>query len=324
MPHQPDVHYLPPWPFRNGHFNTIYPSFFRKVDDLLFVRERINTPDNDFLDVDFLTGGHEKILVLLHGLEGSTQSSYLKGMAGKAFKNGYDVAALNMRGCSGEDNSILPTYHSGFTADLDFLLQQIFQQNKYAAVFIAGFSMGGNIALKYAGEKGENISPIIKAIATVSVPCDLEACAAELQKISNRLYLHRFLKSLKSKAIFKKKKFPEAAYTFEQIQKVKSFYDFDNMYTAPINGFESAEDYWKKNSSIHFISKIKIPVLILNALDDPFLPKECYPFESARKHPLILLETPRYGGHTGFCRSFDFSIAPWHEERVMDFFSELK
>jgi uncharacterized protein len=323
MPINTQIDYHPPFPFRNAHFNTIYPSLFRRVNGITFSRERIQTPDNDFLDVDFILNGNKKLMVLIHGLEGSTQSSYIKGIAKHASEKGYDIAAINMRGCSGESNLLLSSYHSGKSDDLDLVLKFLISKHQHQEIFITGFSMGGNIALKYAGEKGKNIPSSIAAIAAVSVPCDLKSCAIQLSKFSNRIYLNRFLKSLKSKALEKLKLFPDADFKVEQINNVKNFHDFDSIYTAPVNGYSSAEDYWSKNSCMSFLPDIYVPALIINASDDPFLGPDCYPVSIAKGQKVIHLEIPRYGGHTGFSTKFDFSDMQWHEKRILSFFSVL-
>lgn len=332
--------YKPTIIYRNQHFNTLYPALWRKVFPLDYQRVRMTTFDQDFLDLDWSVVGAENLLICLHGLEGNARRHYMAGMM-KIFNQGginsdgekWDAVAFNYRGCSGEDNRMLYGYHSGWTKDLDFFIKnllaekpnsQIFPNKKivhYKRVILVGFSVGGNIALKYGGEQGKNLAPQIKKIIALSVPIDLAKCSEELEKRHNALYLWQFLRTLKQKAREKASRFPHH-FDVEKVVKAKNFRDFDDHFTAPINGFRDASHYWHESSSIHFLTRIEIPTLLVNALDDTFLSKECFPTDVAAKKDNFYLEMPRYGGHLGFM-SPDKAGFLWTEKRAWDFASIL-
>lgn len=308
--------YKPPLVFKYHHFSTIYPSLFRKVDNSNNQRERITTPDNDFLDLDWSKVGGEKIVITLHGLEGSSDSQYIKGMNRIFNQHGWDAITLNFRGCSGEMNLLRRGYHSGETTDLDFVINTILDRYNYEELVLIGFSLGGNVVLKYAGEKGKNIHPKIKKAVGVSAPVDLAGCSAEIEKSHNYIYLRRFLRSLKEKFKQKRNLYPDL--DAEKILSSKTFGDFDGNFTAPVHGFESAQDYWQKCSSRNFFENLAIPTLLLNAKDDSFLSESCYPFEAAKKSDFLHLIASKYGGHVGFPQSHPKGFY-WSEECVLDF-----
>ena len=314
--------YKPPFPFKNYHISTIVPSLFRKIKGIKYERVRINTPDDDFLDVDFSKTGSKSIIVILHGLEGNAQKAYVKGLARIMNKAGIDALAVNLRGCSEEDNHKFYSYHSGKTDDLETIINYLKDNYDYEKIFLAGFSLGGNVVLKFAGEQ-KNLDEKIKAAIGISVPCDLKATAHNFLKKDNFLYQYRFIRSLRKKALIKIQRFPEYQHLEEKIKACRTFFDFDNLITAPANGFKDAEDYWKKSSSKQFIPSIRIPALLINALDDPFLPPECYPYEEAKQNPLFRFVTPEYGGHVGFINRWFFNKELWHEQKVLEFIRQL-
>jgi len=214
---------------------------------------------------------------------------------------GWDAVAMNQRGCSGEPNRLYSSYHSGKTDDIQLVVEYLLEE-KYKQIYLVGYSLGGNIMLKYAGEQGRSIPSQIIGVAGISVPCDLAGSAQELRSGGiNYLYLNRLLKQLKSKAITKKARFSEAAYSNADIRACRNFEAFDDLYTAPAHGYKDAADYYSKCSSAQFIPSIRIPAYIINALDDPFLSISCYPVEeSAINRHWVVCETPRHGGHVGF------------------------
>ena len=189
---------------------------------------------------------------------------------------------------------------------------------------LVGFSLGGNLTLKYIGEKGEAIpSEIISAVA-ISVPVDLKDSADQLSKVTNAMYMKRFLRMLKPKMIEKVNRFPKNGVEKDDIFKMSNFYNFDNLYTAPAHGFSSAEDYWAKCSAKPFLSNIKIPTLLINALNDPFLGKNSYPTNEAENSEYFYLETPDYGGHVGFIKSLKMNGELWNEKRAIEFLKDQK
>ena len=301
------------------HLETIYPVIARNISDVNFNRERLELNDGDFLDLDWIKKGNKKLLLLSHGLEGNTNSNYIKGMARAASNSGYDVLAWNYRGCSGESNRNLRFYHSGESIDLSLVIQYLQTKHQYDSLGLVGFSVGGNITLKYLGENSQSLPPIIKASVNFSVPCDLKAGAKNLEKWENKIYLNRFLQSLHKKIKLKKLQYPNQINT-SNFNEIKNFITFDERYTAPIHGFLNADDYYTKCSSLHYIHKITIPTLLITALNDPFLAKECYPFEQAKENANFFFETPQNGGHCGFYKK-NKNGNYWSDNRALDFFS---
>ncbi len=304
--------------FKNKHVETILPTLFRYVS-IHFKRKRILLADGDFLDLDWITNSSKNLLILFHGLEGSSQSQYIKGFSKYFSQQNFDVCVVNFRGCSGEMNLKLRSYHSGASDDISEVINQISSDNLYESIFLCGFSLGGNALLKYLGEESVNINLKIKSAATFSVPVDLAASSKALAKGSNKIYMHRFLKSMNKKILKKAKLFSEKLNT-EGIEKIKTFADWDSRFTAPIHGFIDSTDYYQKCSSKQFLHQIKIPTLLVNALNDPFLSEECFPFEIAKKSEYFYLEATQQGGHVGFSKSFP-NKNYWSEERAYSFFS---
>ena len=311
--------YSPKLLFKNKHFNTIYSAFFNKTA-VAFNRKRLELEDGDFMDLDISSVNSDMAVILIHGLEGSTQSSYILSLTALLNRHHYDVFAMNLRGCSGVPNRLLSSYHSGKTEDLDTIVQYIENQYVFKEISIVGFSLGGNMTLKYMGEIGVNSR--IKSAIGVSVPCDLKGTTEQMNLITNRLYLNNFLKTLKAKSFGKLQKFPNSFLTQKNIKAIQNFKDFDDIYTAPAHGFKNAEEYWLKSSCKQFIPNIKTPTLLLTALDDPFLTDTCYPVEEAKVNPYFFLEATSYGGHVGFISSFKSRL--WSEYRILAFLEHQK
>jgi predicted alpha/beta-fold hydrolase len=222
----------------------------------------------------------------------------MKGQAKILNQNGWDVAAVNFRGCSGEANLSYQSYNAGKTDDLEAVINFILKKNKYSEIAPVGFSLGGNLLLKYLGERESFPKEIKKAVA-ISTPLSLKGSLESLNEFSNWVYRNSFLINLRKKYKAKMKDFPEKM-TASDYKKITSLLEFDNVYTAPAHGFKDAFDYYEKNSSLQFLPKIKIPVFVLNAENDSFLSSECYPTDLASKMKNLFLETPKYGGHVGF------------------------
>ncbi|TAE70706.1 MAG: alpha/beta fold hydrolase [Bacteroidetes bacterium] len=296
----------------NSHIETIIPAVFRVVSGINYQRKRLVLEDNDFLDLDYLEG-NEKLVILSHGLEGDTKRGYIKGMAKYFHQKGYSVLAWNHRSCSGELNSLPRFYHSGATEDLRSVVQHTINENKYSSIYLIGFSLGGNVTLKYLGEEGKNIHHSIKKSCVFSVPLHLSSCSKSLSKKSNWIYSDKFKQTLFKKIKEKSKKFPEEINP-EHLKKVKTLFDFDNYYTAPLHNFKDAEDYYEKNSSLHWLDKISIPTLIVNALNDPFLGEPCFPYQLADKLDNVYFEFPSTGGHCGFSNGENGIY--WSEKRA--------
>lgn len=303
--------YTPPFFLFNGHFETIYPSVFRRVVNIEPVPGRINTPDDDFLDIFWLKQSSQNVVIISHGLEGNAQRQYVTGMARAFYFNGFDVLTWNYRGCGTEMNRQLRFYHSGATDDLDLVVRHASSEG-YKEIYLVGFSLGGNITLKYLGEQKGNT--IIKKAVAFSIPLDLRHSCERISQPSNFIYSRRFLKSLKSKVI-RKSKLMEGL-DVAGIEKISTLYEFDDRYTAPLHGFDNALDYYERCSAISFIRDISIPTLIINAKNDPFLSRECYP--DLNDHPFVAYEYPDRGGHVGFTQ-FTKNGLYWSEERAVKF-----
>ena len=317
MPIIEHPNYKPPWLLRNGHFNTFYPYLFRKKPATFVDRERFQTEDDDFYDVDWSNRKYSRLVVLLHGLEGSSSSQYIVGTANAFIDHHWDAAAINFRSCSGEMNRQLKMYHSGFTEDLHHFVQQI--QGEYDEICIAGFSLGGNVTMKYLGDQKYNLSDKIIAVAGTSVPCDLEGGSVRIMEGQNRLYEKRFLDTLKVKLIQKNKLFPDLV-DLSNLEKLKTLWDFDEYFTSSLHGFKEAKDYYRQCSSLPFLKNISIPALMINALDDSFLSKASFPYEAAKNNANLFLMTPKYGGHVGFT-TFGSSYY-WNEIQILEFFEK--
>ncbi|RMG56338.1 MAG: alpha/beta fold hydrolase [Acidobacteria bacterium] len=312
--------YVPPRGFSNGHIQTLFPTLFRKVRGVVYRRERIDTPDGDFLDLDWSPVGSHRLAILSHGLEGNTQRPYMLGMVRALNRRGWDALAWNFRGCSGEPNRKLRSYHSGATDDLHTVVRHALSRRPYEDVVLIGFSLGGNLTLKYLGERGDRIDRRIRKAVAISVPCDLESVAWKLTRPSNRLYLRYFLHSLCEKIRVKAQLMPELI-SDDGLRGIKTFKEFDDRYTAPIHGFQSAEDYWRKCSSRQFLPSLRIPTLVVNARNDPLLTASCFPEDEAEANPHLFLEMPASGGHVGFI-AFNEWGEYWSESRAMAFIDD--
>lgn len=302
---------------QNGHIQSIYPTLFRRFDTGFYERERIFTPDDDFLDIDWSRTGSNKLAIISHGLEGNSHRNYVVGMVKMLNRNGWDALAWNYRSCSGEMNRRLRFYNSGTIDDLEVVIEHAAKIESYKEIVLIGFSMGGNLSLLYLGNKGSRIDSKIVRSVVFSVPCDLKASTRELAKFKNRIYMGRFLKTLHQKIRTKMKLMP-GQINDDNYHLIKNFKDYDDRYTAPLHGFNNAEDYWSKCSSNRFIPEIKIPTLIVNARNDPFIADGCYPVNETSDSKCVYLETPRSGGHVGFMQ-FKRDKSYWSEERTIEF-----
>ncbi len=319
MPLIKNSSYQKPFYLFNGHWETIVPSTFRKVKGVAYERERLELSDGDFLDLDWLKNKSSQLVIISHGLEGSSDLHYSKGMAKYFFQRGWDAIAWNCRGCSGEINRLPRFYHHGDTEDLGAVIEHAISKNQYKEIALVGLSMGGSLTLKYFGENARKLPSVIKAGATFSVPCNLGSSARELDKPEKKFYLNRFLKKLGNKIREKSKIFPELI-SYGGFEKIKSFREFDTRYTAPLHGFKNADDFYERASSGNYIASIQTPTLIVNALSDPFLPTACFPFGVAENHEYVSLETPTYGGHVGF--TLAGKEENWMEVRAYEFISK--
>ena len=312
--------YTPPLLFKNGHFATIYSGTIRSVNGVVQKRERITLSDGDFLDLDWSDSvtPTQKLVILLHGLEGDAQRPYITGSAKILNQNGYDTCAVNYRGCSGEPNVKYRSYHSGATEDLIEVLNHILNTKNYSEIYLKGFSLGGNLLLKYLGE-GNDVPKEIKGAVAVSVPCNLHDSCKQLLSIKNIMYAIKFKGNLLGKLRQKQHMFPDKI-SDNDIKSIKTLKDFDDIYTSQAHGFEDALDYYKKSSSLQFLPHIQVPSLIINAKDDSFLGPECYPIKETDRNNKLFLEMPSYGGHVGFWGKNNITYT---EKRALAFFDSI-
>ena len=312
--------YTPPLLFKNGHFATIYSGIIRSVNGVVQKRERITLSDGDFLDLDWSDSvtPTQKLVILLHGLEGDAQRPYITGSAKILNQNGYDTCAVNYRGCSGEPNVKYRSYHSGATEDLIEVLNHILNTKNYSEIYLKGFSLGGNLLLKYLGE-GNDVPKEIKGAVAVSVPCNLHDSCKQLLSIKNIMYAIKFKGNLLGKLRQKQHMVPDKI-SDNDIKSIKTLKDFDDIYTSQAHGFEDALDYYKKSSSLQFLPHIQVPSLIINAKDDSFLGPECYPIKETDRNNKLFLEMPSYGGHVGFWGKNNITYT---EKRALAFFDSI-
>jgi predicted alpha/beta-fold hydrolase len=309
--------YIPPYIFRNYHISTIYAAKLRSINPVPQTRERLKLEDGDFIDIDWSYANScssNKVLVILHGLDGNAQRPYVLGLAHHFNHHGWDVAAFNFRGCSGEINKLYRSYNAGASEDLNNVVTYILSNKKYETMAINGFSLGANLLLKYLGE-GNDLPEELKAAVAISAPCDLYASLKKLEESRNWIYSTRFIMQLKKQLFLREKHFPEEI-TKKQIANCSNLYEIDELYTSQAHGYENALEYYEKSSALSFLSNIKTPTLLINAKNDGFLSENSSPSDIAKSNPNFYLETPEYGGHVGFLQNKD---ATYTEERALEF-----
>lgn len=320
MPRVEPSSYVAPRLLRDGHAQTVFPTLRRRVPDLPYHRQRINLADGDFLDVDIAPVGARRVAVLSHGLEGHSRRPYVLGMARAFNAAGWDVVAWNFRGCSGEPNRLLKFTHSGSSSDLAEVIDAVLACGRFEKLVAVGFSLGGNLTLKYLGERGGDLPRPVAGGIAFSVPTDLRGSADRMGRLENKLYMRRFLSDLRARMALKAAQFPGKV-SLEGYSGIRDFRAFDERYTAPLHGFLDAEDYWARSSSNAYLAGIRVPALLVNAQDDPFLSEACFPHAAADANPHFHLEAPRHGGHVGFVSLGADTY--WSERRAVEFASAL-
>ena len=295
----------PPW-LPGGHLQTIWPALYgRRVvgPQPRYRRERWDTPDGDFVDVDFLEEGAapddaRPLLVMFHGLEGSSASHYAEAFAGWARAQGWAFAVPHFRGCSGEINRAPRAYHSGDFEEIGWVLQRLRVQHG-APLLVAGVSLGGNALLRWAEEAGAGAAATAHAVAAICSPIDLAAGGHAIGRGFNRqVYTRMFLRTMTPKALAKLAQFP-GLFSRDRLLAARDLYDFDNVFTAPLHGFRDTPDYWRRASAKPHLRDIRIPALVVNARNDPFVPHGCLP-GPREVGPCVTLWQPAQGGHVGF------------------------
>jgi uncharacterized protein len=306
----------PSW-LPGGHLQTIHPALFRRVERVTLEAERLELGDGDFLDLAWTGRSKGKLAILSHGLEADLGTGYMQGMAAALVRRGWDVMVWNFRGCGNEPNRLLRMYHSGATEDLHAVVMHALATHPADHLAFGGFSLGGNLTLKYIGENSFDPTGKIKAAVAISVPCDLACSSRTLSSFDNRIYMERFLRAMRAKVRMKDRMFP-GHLDLRGIERIRTFREFDDRFTAPLHGFRDAEDYWARNSCRQFIPSIRIPTLLFNAANDPFLGPACYPREEAESSDRFYLEIPETGGHVGF-PTFGNGGEYWSETRAVGF-----
>lgn len=294
--------FRPPWWLKGGHAQTLAGKLFKPKPDLDLRRERLDTPDGDFIDLDFMPEARSPrpIVIVLHGLEGSARRSYVLTALAALDAQGLWGVGLNFRSCSGELNRTSRFYHSGETGDLAHVLAMLAERFPGMPMGALGFSLGGNALLKYLGEVGESESPPLQAAAAISVPFDLSAGARTLETgFMGRLYTFYFMRMLRRKTSLKREILSEAV-DVDAVLRAKTLRAFDELATAPLHGFAGAEDYYARSSSAGFLERIRAPTLLLHSLDDPFLPAHAVPRDTVERNPALTGVFTKRGGHVGF------------------------
>ncbi len=312
--------YASPWWLPGGNLQTIWPSLVCPEPCVSYRRERWQTPDGDFIDLDWLPHAEgAPLVVLFHGLEGSSQSHYARALMRAVQKRGWNGCVPHFRGCSGELNLLPRAYHSGDSAEIDWVLRRMQELYKPPRLYAAGVSLGGNALLKWAGEQGEAALTIARAVAGISAPLDLPAAGRALGRGFNILYTRMFLGTLIRKSLEKLARHP-GLFDAEKVRNARDLYEFDNLVTAPLHGFRNTDDYWSRAASKPWLSHIRIPALALNARNDPFMPARVLPLP-AEVSSAVTLEQPAHGGHCGFaCGALPPGNLAWLPQRLLQFF----
>lgn len=320
----PSRAFVPASGLGNGHAQTILGNVRRRN----FIVSRLRAQRREFSTesgVRVATLCHwqpdptnHPTVVIVHGLEGSAEAGYVCGTADKALASGFNVVRCNVRNCGGTEHLTHTLYHSGLTLDLRRIISELISEDGLKDIFVIGFSMGGNQALKMAGEDGHNAPAQLRGVCAVSPPIDLELCSRSIGLPKNRIYEYRFLRSLKAKMQIKKRLFPDI-YDLKALQGVRSLWDFDDV-MAPYNGFRDASDYYAKASSQQYLPQIRVPALVIHSEDDPFIPFKPFRDPVFDENKSLHLLATRRGGHVAFCgRSQPDEDRAWAENRCIEF-----
>ncbi|WP_413731106.1 MULTISPECIES: hydrolase [unclassified Shewanella] len=314
--------FRPPWWARSPHFQTIIPVL-TKVAGLPLRRERLELEDGDFIDLDWLKAPipGKPLLVILHGLEGSADSHYIRRLLRECQKQELAAVVHHHRGCSGEDNRLARSYHSGDTADISHSLQTLKQRYPHSPLLAVGYSLGGNVLAKYQGEFAEK--SLLSRAAVVSAPLALASCAKRLEKGFSKVYQSYLIRQLQQKMLLKLERGnSQLPLNGEAIKRLNTFYDFDHQVTAPLHGFNCVDDYYQKASALPLLGKIAKPTLIIHAADDPFMTDAVIP-SLAHLPACVEYELHANGGHVGFIEGG----TPWQpryylEQRLLRYLTE--
>ena len=311
--------FIPPRWLSNAHLQTVYGALVASAPNLPLHRERWETPDGDFVDIDLLEGAAGAPWVqLFHGLEGSSASPYARMLMEHARRRGWRGSVMHFRGCSGEPNRLRRAYHSGDSDEADWILRRLKERAGAAPLHAVGVSLGGNVLAKWLGEHGEEAVPIVERAAVISAPLDLVAGGNALGRGFGLLYTWHFMRTLRANALARLERFP-GLYDGAAVRRARTLRDFDNVVTAPLHGFRDTDDYWTRASGKPWLRSIRVPTLILNARDDPFLPEAALPTER-EVSAAVKLEFPDRGGHVGFVSGPFPGNIEWLPVRIFHFF----
>jgi hypothetical protein len=319
-----DDEYRPAFWYRGRHLQTLWGPLLRRGRRPPLRRERLETADGDFVDLDWLADGPATgpLVLILHGLEGSVRSHYAQGLLREAGRLGLRAAVLHFRSCSGEVNRLARLYHSGDTRDLEWVVGDMVKREPDLRLGLIGISLGGNVALKWLGEQGEAAPPAVVGAAAISTPFDLTACATVLDRGFNRaVYTWSFLRTMKAK-IRAKVHLYDGQIDEAAVLRSRTFTEYDRRFTAPLNGFADERDYWTRASSGPYLERIRRPALLINAVNDPFMPGAYLPREAVARSAWIEAAFVPQGGHVGF---LDGALggSSWAERRALAFLRRL-
>jgi len=315
-----------------GHLQTLYASLAAPRPRVPFRRERWDTPDGDFIDLDWIAEqdrglrieDSEKpkpLVVLFHGLEGNSGSPYARALMAATRDANMRGVVVHFRGCGGELNRLPRAYHSGDSPEIDWVLRRLRREHAGASLYACGVSLGGNALLKWLGEQNVAAATVLTAAAAVSAPLDLMAAGNALDAGFNLVYTRNFLRTMKHKALLKLAQHP-GLYDREQLLASNTLRAFDNLITAPLHGYRDTDDYWTRASSKPWLTRIAVPTLVINARNDPFLPAAALPDNNGIS-PFVRLEQPEGGGHVGFVSGFFPGNLDWLPQRLLSHFAEM-
>jgi hypothetical protein len=311
--------YAAPWWLPGGNLQTIYASLLASAGDLRYRRERWTAPDGDFIDIDRIAGAaRAPLVVLFHGLEGGSRSHYALALMRTLAGRGWRGAVAHFRGCSGELNRLPRAYHSGDSAEIGWVLRRFQSEALGAPLYAVGVSLGGNALLKWLGEQGGEACTVVAAAAAISAPLDLMAAGDALGRGFNLLYTRAFLATLRRKSTAKLAQHP-GLYDRGAVLRARTLREFDNAVTAPLHGFRDTDDYWTRSSSKPWLSRVRVPTLLINARNDPFLPAHALP-SPPEVSAAVQCEFPDEGGHAGFVTGMFPGHIDWPAHRIISFF----
>lgn len=301
----------------NSYLETLYPYFSSPIGEIKYERTQLELKDGDFLELDWVRGKGEKLVIISHGFEGNSRDHFIEKSVQYLTRNGYDILVWHFRGCGGLPNRLARFYHHGDIEDLEEVVHHVTSRNNYTHIGLLGFSMGGTLVINYLGNK--DIPSELKYGVCFSTPLDLTSCMRKLDMGFNQLIAKSFFKKLRRKVALKAEIFPDKI--FKDWAQIKGLTVLIEKVILPLDGYLSIEEFGKKWSGLNTLAKIKTPLLIVNAKNDPLLSPNCFPYELSKKNEFVYLETPSYGGHIGFSKKVDGEV--WYPNRIKLFIDEV-